>query len=34
MITAESMTSFLFSSISVINNNMNPLSVENLVRKI
>lgn len=34
IITVESMTSFLFSSISVINNNTNPLSAENLVRKI
>lgn len=34
IITVESMTSFLFFSISVITNNMDPLSVENLVRKI
>lgn len=34
IITAESMTSFLFFSISTVNNNRNPLSGENLVNKI
>jgi len=34
IITVESMTSFLFFSVFVINNNMHSLSVENLVRKI
>lgn len=34
IITVESMTSFLFFSVSVINNNMNPLPGENLENKI